>query len=170
MEKYGNLPNRILGQVWDSVTPPTGTVIALPIALSPNNVFLQKIIKSLMQAYIKIYYPIRDHYESGRQNFYDNLAKTPILLFASKADRIAPLEFSNELSEILRANKTDVTLQVFEESDHVSHYKMYPDIYLKSLHQHWERVKLLEKKWKNDWKGGKIIWLCWKMSKLFKFF
>lgn len=147
MEKYGKMPSRVIGQVWDSVTHPKNVIDAFPFALFPNSKIMQSLLRNWLYYHLKYYHALQVHYSEGMQNLYQNLATTPYLIFASKSDAFATESVANELAETWKANGADVTLKVFEDSAHVKHFQKYPEVYLKCLHEHWERVKLLERKW-----------------------
>ena len=136
----------MLGQVWDSVAHPDMTIVALPFAFFPKNIVLQSLMRAALWCHLTLYRPLQPHYTNAVNNFYDNLARTPALVFASKVDPIGTESFASEVVKRWRANGVNVTYKCFEDSPHVKHFQTYPDEYLKYLHNHWNLVKLLERK------------------------
>lgn len=145
MEKYGGIPNRVIGQVWDSMTHSSMIVNGVPYAILPNNKFLQNILRKLLHFYLKHNHAMQIHFEGCIQNLYQSLATSPQLIFASEVDQIATTHFAKKLADTWKANGAEVTLKVFEDSLHVKHYQKYPDVYMQYLTEHWYRTKLVEK-------------------------
>jgi alpha-beta hydrolase superfamily lysophospholipase len=127
------------------VADPTKASTAISSALFPENLFMQSIIKATVDFYLKCYRAIPEHFDDAINNYFNNLSKTPALVFSSKADPIGTSNFAKEFGEKWKARGTDVTYKCFEDSEHVKHFQKYPEDYLKTLHDHWEKVKLLEK-------------------------
>ena len=146
LKKYGNIPNRIIGQIWDSVGHSSVAITALAIALYPNGSMKQTIAQWILKTYATIYVPIQNHFVRAVDSFCDNLARTPALIFCSKTDKIATLEFAKKYAQQWRNNGTDVTLKCFPDSPHVRHYQAYSEDYLNSVKSHWRKVNLLERK------------------------
>lgn len=146
LDKYGNIPNRIVGQVLDSAGPPEQVIVAVPFAMFPTNKFLQSIVTAVLKLHLALHRSLLRHYSDAINNVYQNMAKTPALLLCSKVDPIGLKDFNAMLAEKWRANGMNVTYKCFEKSGHVKHYQLYPEEYLKTLHDHWKLVKLLEKK------------------------
>lgn len=78
-------------------------------------------------------------------NYFNNLAKTPALFFASKVDPIGTSEFAAEVVGKWKAHGMDVKYKCFEDSLHIKHFQKYPEDYVKYLEDHWKLVKLHEK-------------------------
>ncbi|CRK87336.1 CLUMA_CG001138, isoform A [Clunio marinus] len=140
LPKYGNIPNRVIGQIWDSVAAPRMTIVAIPFALYPNNTFMRSIVTALLWCHLKIYRALQPHYNELWENFCDNLAKTPTLIFASKIDPIGTIKCAEEVIGRWRANGVDVTYKCFEDSPHIKHMQKYPEEYMKYVHDHWKKL------------------------------
>lgn len=145
-DKYGKIPNRIIGQVWDSVTHPSYAIVAIPLAYFPNSKFMQSLTRGLFWFYSKLFKSLWNLISDGIDNFCDDLARAPALIFSSKVDNIGTCQFAEEVVRRWRANGVDVTYKCFPDSEHVKHFKKYPEEYLCLLHNHWKLVKLLERK------------------------
>lgn len=146
MDKYGNIPKRVVGQVWDSPGPPSKVIIAVPLALYPNNMFMQSAVRTFLRILFNLHKRLEIHYADGVYNMYHNLVKAPALIFTSKTDSIGTVVFANEILDTWKSNGVDVTVKIFEDTEHVKHFQKHPEVYLKYLHEHWERVKLLERR------------------------
>jgi len=146
LNKYGNVPKRIVGQVWDSAAHNNQAIVAIPAAMFPTSKFLRSITTVILNIYFGLNRPLMAHFEDTIYNVRNNLVRSPALLLYSKVDPIGLEEFNIKLAKYWRENGIDVTHNCFEASNHVRHFQKYPDIYLKFLHEHWDRVKLLERK------------------------
>jgi Eukaryotic protein of unknown function (DUF829) len=122
------------------------TVVAIPFALFPKNVIMRKLVAAFLWIHLKVYGKLQVHYKDAVGRFYNNLARTPALVFASKIDDIGTEQFASEIVDTWRKNGVDVTYKCFEDSLHIKHFQKYPEEYLKLVHDHWDRVKLLERK------------------------
>lgn len=144
MEKFKSIPDRVIGQVWDSIAHANKTIVAIPFAVFPQNQILQSLVRAILKIHLLAYRPLQAHYQNAMDNFYDSWIKAPALLVSSKIDPIGAPEFAEDLSNYWRSKGVDVVYKCFEDSQHIKHYQKYPDEYLKLLHAHWEKVKLLE--------------------------
>lgn len=124
---------------------PSSAILAVPVALFPDNRFMQSIVRNILKIHLRFYNALQVHFNEAVQNLYQNMAKNPTLVFVSKADLIGTEAFSSDLVKAWRSNGVDVTFKVFDDTAHVKHYQKYPKVYLQYLHEHWNRVKLLEK-------------------------
>lgn len=146
MNKYGNIPNRIIGQVWDSAAHNNQAIVAAPYAMFPTNAFLRLSLTAALKILFTVHRPLIRHYEDCIIRVFDNLIKSPALLLYSKVDPIGLVNHNVKLEAKWRDNGVHVTSKCFEKSGHVKHYQVYTEEYLKYLHNHWKLVKLLERK------------------------
>ncbi|CRK96213.1 CLUMA_CG009641, isoform A [Clunio marinus] len=142
LDKYGNVPKRVIGQIWDSISHHKMTIEAVPLALFPNNIFMHSIVKGLLWCHLTFYFPLKPHYEDCYDNFYNNLARAPALIMASKADVLGKVEFAEEVVRRWRTNGVNVTYHCFDDSAHLKHMQKYPKEYLKLVYDHWELIQL----------------------------
>jgi Eukaryotic protein of unknown function (DUF829) len=145
LSKYGEIPKRVIGQIWDSVAHPSMTIVAIPFALFPENVIMRSLVTGILWLHLKIYGALQRHFTDAVDNFYNNLVRSPALIIASKIDPIGTPEFMTELAGRWRDNGVNVTYKCFEDSLHIKHFLKYPDEYLKLVHDHWKLVKLLDR-------------------------
>lgn len=145
LEKYGNIPKSVIGQVWDSTGRNDKIAVALPIALFPNRPILQSFVKATLWTYLTLHRPLHHFYVDSINNVYQNMSRAPALIFVSKVDPMGTEDFNEKIAEIWRANGVNVTYKCFENSPHVKHYQVHPEEYLKHLHDLWKLVKLLER-------------------------
>lgn len=124
------------------------TIVAIPFALYPNNFIMQNLVRGILWFHLTAYQALQRHYDDAVGNFYNNLAKTPALIFASKVDNIGTEKFAREVVDVWRKNGVDVTFKLFPDSPHIKHFQTYRDEYLKYVHAHWEKCKLLEREWR----------------------
>lgn len=146
MEKFSNIPERVIGQCWDSVAPSSKTIVAIPFALFPSNKFLQSIVRGILKLHLTLYRRLQWHYRTALDNYLNTMIKAPALVFASKIDPIGVTEYAQEITDHWRNRGIDVVYKCFDDSPHIKHFQKYPDEYLKHLHEHWDKIKLLERK------------------------
>ena len=120
--KYGKFPKRVIGHS-----------------------IMRTIFATILSIHLKLHFTLQKHFENGLENWLNNEIRSPALLFASKVDRIGTSEFLEQYAASWRANGVDVTTKVFEDSLHIKHYQTYPEEYIKYVHNHWEKTKLLER-------------------------
>ena len=145
--------HQVIGQIWDSVAHSNRTTVALPFALFPNNMIMQNFMRLILRVYLKFYKWISDHLLDALEHFYLNLSRAPALVIASKVDPIGTEEFNREFVAKWRAHGMDVTYVCFDDSEHIKHMLKYPDEYTKAMHDLWDKVKLLERKWRKFFKS-----------------
>lgn len=145
-KKYGKIPDRVIGQVWDSISHPKTTVVAIPFALFPNNKIMETLVRAILILQLNIFRGIRKRQGEGIERFSNSLARAPALVFASKIDKIATEEFAADTVKRWKDEGIDVTYKCFEDSFHVKHLQKHPEEYLRLLHAFWGRVRLLERK------------------------
>lgn len=69
-----------------------------------------------------------------------------MLHFFFKVDLIGTDEFAKRVVDSWCRKGVDVKLKIFPDSPHIKHMQKYPKEYLQLLHEHWDKVKLLERK------------------------
>lgn len=89
---------------------------------------------------------MRQHFDDGSEYFLQNRTKSPALIFCSKVDPVGTEAYARKLMLDWKSRGINVTLKCFDDSEHVKHYLKYPEEYKKLLHDHWDRVKLLDRK------------------------
>lgn len=144
LQEFGNIPNRIVGQIWDSMTHSSNIIVGYPFAVAPNSKLLQWLIRNFLAVYLKYYHALNVHFNEGIENFHDSSVRSPTLIFVSKSDKIATLDFAKGMADTWKDKGIDVTLKVYDDTAHVKHFLKYPDDYRKTLHEHWKRMKLLK--------------------------
>jgi hypothetical protein len=143
-QKYEKILERVVGQVWDSVTHHEQALKGIPTGLFPSNQMLQYSVAFLLQTFFKIQKTTIENFSVSIDSFINNKVSSPALLIGSKVDRIARTEF---LMKSMKSWQTlhegmKVDCKIFNDSDHVKHYQKYPEEYLKTLQNHWDEVKL----------------------------
>lgn len=144
MRTYGNISNRVIGKVFDSVAPPSMSVDAVPFALFPKNNLLQSFARAILKINFNLNKSLRKHYDDGVYNMFYPMATSPALIFVSKKDPFASLNFAIKIADTWKASGVDVKLKVFEDSEHVKHFQKHPEDYLKNLKDFWNHSKLFD--------------------------
>lgn len=142
-EKYNNIPQRVIGQIWDSVTHYDQAIKALPMGFFPSSAVMRTVLAGSLWTFLTLQRSTMKNYVSGIDGFKNNKVASPALFIGSKIDKIATTEFSKECIEKWKNRGTDVTYKLFEDSEHVKHLQKYPEEYLKSIEEHWKKVKLI---------------------------
>jgi hypothetical protein len=145
MLRYGEVPKRVTGQIYDSPGHPLKVIVAIPIALFPSNTIMQSLIQGLLWMHLKLYPTLIQHYNDGLGHFLRNLSKAPALLITSKPDPMSTPEFIAEIAQNWQENGVDVTVKVFEDSPHIKHFVKYPEEYTKLVHENWKKTRLLDR-------------------------
>lgn len=94
---------------------------------------------------MKLYPALLRNFDNAVENFRNNLVKSPALVFGSKKDRIVTPDFTEAYINKWKDNGVDVTFKCFEGSSHLRYSLDHPEEYLKLVHEHWKRVKLLDR-------------------------
>lgn len=88
-QKYNNIINRIVGQVWDSVADVSELSIGIPRAVFPKNEMLQNMLQKYMEYHLKTFYKqSTQYYVRSSQLFHTNLVRTPALFLISNTDPV----------------------------------------------------------------------------------
>lgn len=146
MKKYGNVPKRVIGQIWESVGHPAMALVVVPAAFFPKNLFMQSVAAGVVWLHMKLYPALIQNFDNAVDNFCNNLVRSPALVFGSKTDPIATPEFTERYLSRWRDSGMDVTLKSFDDSPHLKYSRKYPEEYMKSVRNHWKLVKLLDRK------------------------
>lgn len=144
--KYDSIPKRVIGQIFDSAFHPSKAIVAIPFSLYPKNRIMQSFLKCFLWVHLKVYGALQVHYNDAIENFYEHRATSPALFFASKIDPIGTVDFIESVVKRYKERNIDVTYKCFDDSEHVKHYQKYPEEYMAYIHQHWDKVKLLDRK------------------------
>lgn len=142
-EKYNKIPQRVVGQIWDSVTHYDQAIKGLSMGIFPNNAALRTVLAGSLWTFLTLQRRTMRNYVSSIEGFKNNKVTSPALIIGSKIDKIATKEFSEECINRWKNRGTDVNYKLFEDSEHVKHLQKYPEEYLKSIEEHWRKVKLI---------------------------
>ncbi|KAJ8966021.1 hypothetical protein NQ317_001972, partial [Molorchus minor] len=95
-ERYAQVVDRIVGQIWDSAADITEMPVGVPISVFPRNLVMQTALKQYMLYHLKTFDKVATrHYVRSSQMFHTNLVHAPAQFFLSKADPIGT-EASNQ--------------------------------------------------------------------------
>ncbi|XP_043802636.1 uncharacterized protein LOC122720167 isoform X1 [Apis laboriosa] len=91
-QKYNNVIERIVGQIWDSLADVTELSIGIPHAIFPKNKMLQNMFQKYLEYHMKAFYKqSTQYYIRSSQLFHTNLVHSPALFFVSKTDPVGSL-------------------------------------------------------------------------------
>lgn len=141
-KKYGNIPDRVIGQVWDSPANLDKIPVAISRAVAPKNKILKAFVSAILWTHLTLHRPLHHHYVDAINRSFQNMARAPALIFTSHVDPVGTEAHNRKIAELWRNNGMDVTLKCFENSDHVKHFQTYPEEYLKLIEAFWDKVKL----------------------------
>lgn len=88
--------------------------------------------------------PATSHYIRSSQMFHGNLVRTPALFLVSNRDPVGPPKSNARVRDNWVRNKCEVTYKIFEKSQHVGHFQMYPEEYASLLMNHLRAVNLIQ--------------------------
>ncbi|CAK9819725.1 hypothetical protein ANTPLA_LOCUS10350 [Anthophora plagiata] len=120
-QKYCNVMDRIVGQVWDSLVYVTGIPLGIPRAVFPKNEMLQGIL----------------------QKYLENLVRTPALFLVSKTDPVGTVIHNMRVRDQWDKLGVKTYVKIFDKSPHVGHYPMYPKEYVSELHTFLNKLSLV---------------------------
>lgn len=142
-DQYADLLPRFKAQVYDSFTNYTAAPTGFSIILT-NNPYLRKVVKALFQVQALVMYPICTvHLRASLLAFHDNIINCPALIINSKLDEVTSVEDTTRLVDTWRNKGLDVTLRMFDDSEHVKHIVKYPDCYTNDLLRLLRKVQLI---------------------------
>ena len=144
-QSNGQLPDRIIGQIFDSPVDIQGVPFGVSRAVTDNKV-LQNIIQSSLELYLKVSenYTTK-YYLKSSAAFHKNEMKVPSLLLYSERDPIGEAGQIELVMNKWKNNGTVVHSRKWEDSHHVSHYHQHPVEYIASLNQFLASIGLVDK-------------------------
>ena len=143
-EKYGNIGERLCGQIFDSPV----TINQIPFGTSraiTDNKFLQSVIESSLDVYLKVFHNYATvHYLKAQDAFIKNILCTPSLFLYSREDMVAQHKIIEEVSEGMKAEGKHVMTKRFEGSPHIRHFQMHPEEYISALNRFLTDIGLIK--------------------------
>ncbi|XP_003701573.1 transmembrane protein 53-like lethal (2) k09913 [Megachile rotundata] len=144
-QKYNNIIDRIVGQVWDSVADVTELSIGIPRAVFPKNLVLQNMLQKYMEYHLKTFYKqSTQYYVRSSQLFHTNLVRTPALFLMSNTDPVGSVTSNMKVRDSWDSLGTKTYVKIFENSPHVGHYQKYPKEYVAELYAFLYKLNLIQ--------------------------
>ncbi|XP_034171330.2 transmembrane protein 53-like lethal (2) k09913 [Osmia lignaria lignaria] len=144
-EKYSNIIDRIVGQVWDSVADVSELSIGTPRALFPKNEMLQNMLQKYMEYHLKTFYKqSTQYYIRSSQLFHTNLVHTPALFLMSNTDPVGSVTSNMRVRDTWDTLGVKTYVKIFENSPHVGHYQKYPKEYVAELYAFLNKLNLIK--------------------------
>jgi hypothetical protein len=132
-KKFSSLPTIIKGQIFDS--PPDYGSIATGISKSMGlSGALEKSVEKVAQAYLAVTKDTAGlQHRRASAAFHDNYIKAPSLWYFSKADPVSRWEDCETVIGKWRGKGTNVQVCTWEDTPHIQHGRLYPDLYFRTL-------------------------------------
>lgn len=148
-EKYQDLVDRFVGQVWDSAADVTEIHKGVPPAVFPRNKVMANALGKYMLYHMKTFDKVATrHYVRSSQMFHTNMVRAPALMLISKTDPIGTESSNKRVKESWESMGMKVDLKLFEKSPHVGHFRKYPKEYVAELHRFLDSLNLNKEKQK----------------------
>lgn len=143
-ETYGKYKQLIKAQIFDS--PPDMGSIATGIA---KGIHLPAVLETPVERALSWYLKATEssagvHYEQSRQAFFRNEAQAPALWFYSKSDPISRWQDCEYVWKRWKEQGQDITVQSWEDTPHIQHARLHPDVYFGTLNKFLKRTAFKE--------------------------
>ena len=134
-EVYGNIANRLCGQILDSPVDYYGIPKGFSKAMSENS-HLRAGIKSFLEWYLKsLSSVVTKHYIRSSNVFLANDLKLPSRFLYSLSDPVCESDKIEEQAEKWRRKGIDADTKFWDNAHHVSMFMKYPDDYERTVAQ-----------------------------------
>ncbi|XP_011876291.1 PREDICTED: uncharacterized protein LOC105566696 [Vollenhovia emeryi] len=145
-DKYSNVTDRIVGQVWDSIADVSQIAIGLPRAVFPKNTVLQTMLQKYVEYHMKTFHQqATQYYIRSSQIFHSaSVLRVPALLFVSKTDPVGAVHGAISLRDNWESLGMKTYIKIFEESPHVAHFYTYPKEYVGELYAFLQKLNLIQ--------------------------
>ncbi|XP_028049680.1 uncharacterized protein LOC105839005 [Monomorium pharaonis] len=145
-DKYGNITDRVVGQVWDSIADVSQIAIGFPRAVFPKNIVLQSMLRKFVEYHMKTFHEQATHYYiRSSQVFHSaSVLRVPALLFVSKTDPVGAVTSNLNLRDNWESLGIKTYVKIFEESPHVAHFYTYPKEYVAELYAFLQKLNLIQ--------------------------
>ncbi|XP_077517270.1 transmembrane protein 53-like lethal (2) k09913 isoform X3 [Amblyomma americanum] len=142
-EHYADVVPRFKAQVYDSLVDYEGIPKGFPTAVTRNQV-VRKVLELMIRFQRLLLYPVSTvHWKASSRAFHDNLLTCPALMINSKRDQVASIAANMLVANKWRQKGTDVTFCTFDDSKHVQHMGLYPDLYCSEVLRLLRKVQLI---------------------------
>lgn len=145
-DKYSNITDRIVGQVWDSIADVSQIAIGFPRAVFPKNIMLQSMLRKFVDYHMKTFHQqATQYYIRSSQVFHSaSVLRVPALIFVSKTDPVGAVTSNLNLRDAWESLGIKTYVKIFEKSPHVAHYYTYPKEYVAELYAFLQKLNLIQ--------------------------
>lgn len=132
-DKFANISERMVGQVFDSPVDFEGVPRGFANVLAKNHMS-RTVLRKTIEMYLKLFEKsVTSHYHRSSSAFHDNHLRIPSLFLYSRADPIGVADIIEIVMEKWRCNGIKVSHKCWDHSPHVSHFHHHPDEYVEAL-------------------------------------
>ncbi|XP_076619794.1 transmembrane protein 53-like lethal (2) k09913 [Colletes latitarsis] len=144
-QKYANVIDRVVGQVWDSLADVTELSIGTPRAVFPKNKMLQNVLQTYLEYHMTTFYKqSTQYYIRSSQLFHSNLVHSPALFFVSKTDPVGTITNNMRVRNQWESLGVKTYVKIFEKSPHVGHFQKHPKEYVGELYAFLNELHLIQ--------------------------
>ncbi|XP_070198944.1 transmembrane protein 53-B-like [Littorina saxatilis] len=132
-QKYNNISERIVGQVFDSPVDFEGVPRGFASVLAKNDA-MKTALRNSLESYLKIMHnSVTKYYLQSSAAFHGNSLRLPSLFLYSRADPIGVADIIEGIIDKWRSQQIPVSHKCWDHSPHVSHFHHHPDEYVETL-------------------------------------
>ncbi|XP_070156870.1 uncharacterized protein [Polyergus mexicanus] len=144
-DKYSGIADRIVGQVWDSLSDLNELPMGISNAVFPKNMLLQSMLQKYTEYHLKTFHQqATRYYIRSSQMFHIATIPVPALLFVSKTDPVGTVAASLNVRDTWESLGIKTYVKIFEESPHVAHFYRYPKEYVAELYAFLQKLNLIQ--------------------------
>ncbi|XP_032673334.1 uncharacterized protein LOC116845113 [Odontomachus brunneus] len=144
-DRYNNIADKIIGQVWDSIADIGQVSIGMSRAVFPRNKVLQSVLYKYIEYHMKTFHnQSTQYYIRSSQVFHTSPIRVPALFFISKADPVGTETSILNLRDNWETLGIKTYVKIFEKSPHVAHFYLYPKEYVAELYAFLQKLNLIQ--------------------------
>ncbi|XP_050089953.1 uncharacterized protein LOC126574060 [Anopheles aquasalis] len=134
---------KIVGQIWDSVTHLEEIPIGVPPAMLPKNPKLQNMLRNYLSYHLKLFHEeATQYYKKSTHMYHYEPLQCPALILVSKSDPIGAEAPNKRLSDIWESKGVKTTFKCWDKSPHVGHFYKHREEYVQLLQTHLRSLNL----------------------------
>ncbi|KAJ8024013.1 Transmembrane protein 53-B [Holothuria leucospilota] len=155
----GEITNRIMAQIYDSVADLPSIPEGISKALLKHGSFQQRAMSKCIEGYMNVMErPATQYYRKGSRIFHHNPVNAPTLFIYSKNDPVGSATQNEAAVNSLRCNMgyDNIYTKVFENSPHVSHMYKHREEYMATLKWFLDKLEYFRERF-TDEEWGRIV-------------
>ncbi|ETN66659.1 hypothetical protein AND_001555 [Anopheles darlingi] len=134
---------KIVGQIWDSVTHLEEIPIGVPPAMFPRKPKLQNMLRNYLTYHMKLFHEAAtQYYQKSTYMYHYEPVQCPALVLVSKSDPIGAEAPNKRLCGIWESKGVRTTFKCWDKSPHVGHFFKHRDEYVQLLLTHLKLLNL----------------------------